>query len=103
MGLIKPRMSSYVERGNKLIAEGKTKEAMNLVSHGLQYYSERVINSISPYAKSDAGLIVLVLRHLANEIEKNNPGAKELADGMEKCVGKPSLQEIEKIKKPNRR
>ncbi|WP_270187394.1 hypothetical protein [[Ruminococcus] lactaris] len=103
MGLIKPRMSSYVERGNKLIAEGKTKEAMNLVSHGLQYYSERVINSISPYAKADAGLIVLVLRHLANEIEKNNPGAKELADGMEKCVGKPSLQEIEKIKKPNRR
>ena len=59
MGLIKPRMSSYVERGNKLIAEGKTKEAMNLVSHGLQYYSERVINSISPYAKADAGLIVL--------------------------------------------
>lgn len=103
MGLIKPRISSYVERGNKLIAEGKTKEAMNLVSHGLQYYSERVINSISPYAKADAGLIVLVLRHLANEIEKNNPGAKELADGMEKCVGKPSLQEIEKIKKPNRR
>lgn len=103
MGLIKPRMSSYVERGNKLIAEGKTKEAMNLVSHGLQYYSERVINSIFPYAKADAGLIVLVLRHLANEIEKNNPGAKELADGMEKCVGKPSLQEIEKIKKPNRR
>ena len=47
MGLIKPRMSSYVERGNKLIAEGKTKEAMNLVSHGLQYYSERVIDSIS--------------------------------------------------------
>ena len=103
MGLIKPRMSSYVERGNKLIAEGKTKEAMNLVSHGLQYYSERVINSISPYAKADAGLIVLVLRHLANEIEKNNPGAKKLAAGMEKCVGKPSLQEIERIKKPNKK
>lgn len=103
MGLMKPRVSSYVDRGNELIAKGKTKEAMNLVNHGLQYYSERVINSISPYAKLDAGLIVLVLRHLANEIEKNNPGAKELADGMEKCVGKPSLQEIEKIKKSNRR
>ena len=49
------------------------------------------------------GLIVLVLRHLADEVEKNNPGAKELAAGMEKCVGKPSLQEIEKIKKSNRR
>ena len=103
MGLFKPRMSSYVDRGNKLIAEGKTKEAMNLVSHGLQYYSERVINSISPYAKADAGLIVLVLRHLAHEIETNHPGAKELAAGMEKCVGKPSLQEIERIKKPNKK
>ena len=70
---------------------------------GLQYYSERVIDSISPYAKNDAGLIVLVLRHLADEVEKNNPGAKELAAGMEKCVGKPSMQEIEKIKKPNRK
>ena len=42
-------------------------------------------------------------RHLADEVEKNNPGAKELAAGMEKCVGKPSLQEIERIKKPNRK
>lgn len=64
MGLMKPRVSSYVDRGNELIAKGKTKQAMNLVSHGLQYYSERVIDSISPYAKNDAGLIVLVLRHL---------------------------------------
>lgn len=103
MGLMKPRVSSYVDRGNELIAKGKTKQAMNLVSHGLQYYSERVIDSISPYAKNDAGLIVLVLRHLADEVEKNNPGAKELAAGMEKCVGKPSLQEIERIKKPNRK
>ena len=71
MGLMKPKVSSYVDRGNELIAKGKTKQAMNLVSHGLQYYSERVIDSISPYAK--------------------------------KCVGKPSLQEIEKTKKPNRR
>ena len=103
MGLMKPRMSSYVDRGNELIAKGKTKQAMNLVSHGLQYYSERVIGSISPYVKNDAGLIVLVLRHLADEVEKNNPGAKELAAGLEKCVGKPSLQEIERIKKPNRK
>ena len=42
MGLVKPRVSSYVDRGNELIAKGKTKQAMNLVSHGLQYYSETV-------------------------------------------------------------
>ena len=47
MGLMKPRVSSYVDRGNELIAKGKTKQAMNLVSHGLQYYSERVIDSMT--------------------------------------------------------
>ena len=30
MGLMKPRVSSYVDRGNELIAKGKTKQA-NLI------------------------------------------------------------------------
>lgn len=46
---------------------------------------------------------MLVLRHLADEVERGNPGAKELAEGMEKCVNKPALTEIERIKKANRR
>lgn len=95
------RMSSYVNRGNKLIEEGKTPEAMKLVERGLQYYSEKVINAISPYAKADAGLIVLVLRYLADEVEKNNPGAKELYEGMKNIVKAPALTEIEKVKKSN--
>ena len=66
-------------------------------------FVEKIINAISPYAKADAGLIVLVLRHLADEVERGNPGAKELAEGMEKCVNKPALTEIERIKKANRR
>lgn len=102
MAFKKERMSSYVDRGNKLIADGKTPEAMRLVEKGLQYYSKKIINSISPYAKADAGLIVLVLRHLADEVERGNPGAKELAEGMEKCVKKPVLTETEKVRKANR-
>ena len=103
MAVFKPRMSSYVDRGNKLIAEGKTPQAMKLVERGLQYYSENIINAISPYAKADAGLIVLVLRHMADEVERNNAGAKELAEGMKKCVNMPPLMEIERVKKANRR
>ncbi|MBD5464125.1 MAG: hypothetical protein HDR24_13915 [Lachnospiraceae bacterium] len=99
----KERMSSYVDRGNKLIADGKTPEAMKLVERGLQHYSEKIINAISPYAKADAGLIVLVLRHIADEVEKGNPGAKELYEGMKECVNTPSLTEIEKVRKANRR
>lgn len=98
----KERMSSYVDRGNRLIADGKTSEAMKLVSRGLQHYSNKIINAISPYAKADAGLIVLVLRHLADEVEKGNPGAKELYKGMKKYVIAPSLTEIEKVRKANK-
>lgn len=103
MAFGKERMSSFVDRGNKLIADGKTPEAMRLIERGLQHYSEKIINAISPYAKADAGLVVMVLRHLANEVERGNPGAKELAEGMEKCVNKPALTEIERVKKANRR
>ncbi|MCX4299484.1 MAG: hypothetical protein OSJ73_21115 [Lachnospiraceae bacterium] len=103
MAFQKERMSSYVDRGNKLIADGKMPEAMKLVEKGLQYYSEKIINAISPYAKADAGLIVLVLRHLADEVERGNSGAKELYEGMKKCINAPSLTEIEKVKKANRR
>lgn len=102
MAFRKERMSSYVDRGNKLIASGKTQDAMKLVERGLQHYSEKIINAISPYAKADAGLIVLVLRHLADEVERGNPGAKELYEGMKKCVNAPALSEIEKVRKANR-
>lgn len=96
------RMSSFVVRGNKLIASGKTQEAMKLVERGLQHYTEKIINAIFPYAKADAGLIVLVLRHLADGVERDNPGAKELAEGIKKCVIAPPLQEVERKKKANK-
>lgn len=99
----KEKMSSYVDRGNKLIIEGKTPEAMKLVEKGLNYYSDKIINAIYPYAKVDAGLIVLVLRHIADEVERCNSGAKELYEGMKKCVNAPALSEIEKVEKANRR
>lgn len=103
MAFKKERMSSFIDRGNKLIAAGNTPEAMKLVEKGLKHYTNKIINAISPYAKADAGLIVLVLRHLADEVEKGNPGAKELYEGMKKCVSAPSLVENEKIQKANRK
>lgn len=99
---LKKRMNSYVSRGNELIASGKTQEAIKLVERGLQNYSQKIINAINPYAKADAGLIILVLRHLADELERVNPGAKELYEGMKECVNVPALSEIEKIRKANK-
>lgn len=49
----------------------------------------------------DAGMIAVVLRHLANEIESKNVGAKELAEWLEENVTKPPLTEKQAVKKPN--
>lgn len=99
---MKNRMQSFVDRGNNLVGKGKTKEAMLLITHGLEYYTGRVIKAVSPYSKSDAGLLVIVLRHLADQIEKKNEGAKEFAEGMSKCLVFPELEEIERLEKANR-
>lgn len=46
MSIFEKRMSSFVDRGNKLIAEGKTKEAMKLITHGLQHYSDLILRRL---------------------------------------------------------
>lgn len=98
----KELMQSFVARGNQLISDGNTVQATVIVTKGLQHYSEKILKSITPYAKADAGLLVIALRHIANEVEKNNPGTKEFVAGMSECIIFPDLKEIEKIKKPNR-
>lgn len=45
----------------------------------------------------------MVLRNLADGIEKNNPGVKELRMWAENNTTKPELQETIKVKKPNMR
>lgn len=101
MKLREARIQSYVTRGNELIAKGEVKKAMELVEKGLGTYTRKVVEAISPYAKADAGLVSMVLRHLADEIEAKNPGAKELREGLWKIVSRPELEETEKVKKPN--
>ena len=72
------RMQSYFLRAKKMLQEGKNKEGAEMLSEGLNYYSKNIIKAITPYATADAGIISMVLRNLADGIEENNPGAKEL-------------------------
>ena len=72
------RMQSYVLRARKMVQEGKNKEGAEMLSEGLNYYSKNIIKALTPYATADAGIISMVLRNLADGIEKDNPGAKEL-------------------------
>lgn len=95
------RMQSYVLRARKMVQEGKNKEGEEMLSEGMSYYSKNIIKAITPYATADAGIISMILRNLADDIEKNNPGAKELRMWAENNTVKPELKETIKIKKPN--
>ena len=99
---------SFVVNGDRLVSTGNTREAAKEVNEGLKYYSNKVINALNPYAAADAGIIVIVLRHLANEIEKKNPGAKiymattkglHVYSDVEYEPEKPELKERTVIKK----
>ena len=59
---MKNRMQSFVNRGNNLIQKGKTESAIKLMMQGFDYYSNRIIKAIQPYASSDAGMLVIILR-----------------------------------------
>ena len=83
------RMQSYFLRVKKMLQEGKNKEGAEMLSEGLNYYSKNIIKAITPYATADAGIISMVLRNLADGIEENNPGAKELRMWVENDTTKP--------------
>lgn len=100
--MFKERMSSFVVRGQKQIEQKDTAGAMKTVAKGLQYYSEKVLKAISLYAKADAGLVVIALRHIADEVERKNPGTAEFVRQMDKCIIKPDVSEIEKVQRANK-
>ena len=83
------RMQSYFLRAKKMLQEGKNKEGAEMLSEGLNYYSKNIIKAITPYATADAGIISMVLRNLADGLEENNPGAKELRMWVENDTTKP--------------
>ena len=83
------RMQSYFLRAKKMLQEGKNKEGAEMLREGLNYYSKNIIKAITPYATADAGIISMVLRNLADGIEENNPGAKELRMWVENDTTKP--------------
>lgn len=84
---------SYFARSDECMAKNDTKKAMNIMCEGITDYSNRIIRALTPYPTKDAGLLVIALRHLADQLEKNNTGAKELYDGLKDILIKPELKE----------
>ena len=99
IGAIKNKYQSYPpEEFNFDITEDPEADGVELNGKKIMEAIGHVI-----YAAADGGIIFMVLRNLADGIEKNNPGAKELRMWAENNTTKPELQETIKVKKPNMR
>ena len=96
----KERMASFVVRAIKLMSDKNEKEARKTLANGMKYYSNKIIDSFSPYSTADAGLIVFTLKSLAKSIEAKHQGAKALSDELEKITTPPELRTWEKVQKP---
>lgn len=101
------RMASYVDRGNEILSrKGRTNAAIRksekMIEEGLQYYSRKILKAVNPYSRSDAGLVVIALQHIADQIEKES-GAGEFVKELSKCLAFPEIKIKEKTQRPNRR
>ena len=85
-------ISSFIEISNRQIEAGNVQEAQLTLANGLQHYTEQILKSIVPYPKEDSCLIALALNHIVNEIERNNPGAKEIGETIKEVIKFPSLE-----------
>ncbi len=95
------RMASFLGRSIAQNAAGKVGPAMRVAETGLNYYSNRIIQALQPYATLDASLIVISLRHIADEIEKDNPGTAETVGRLSECLKFPELKQTSRVAKPN--
>lgn len=95
IGAIKNKYQSYPpEEFNFDITEDPEADGVELNGKKIMEAIGHVI-----YAAADGGIISMVLRNLADGIEKDNPGAKELRMWAENNTTKPELQETIKVKK----
>lgn len=96
------RMSSFVVKANKLYESGEHVRSVDVLRQGLDYYSGRIAKAVSPYAVPDAGLLAASLRDFADEIERNNVGAKELSAEIRKCFKGPYVKQSTVYEKPTK-
>lgn len=86
------RKESFVEKGNRLIAEGKTPFAMQTVIDGCNHYQNEIIKAVNPYPAADAALMILALQTYAEAILKDNPNSVALVRELQGRLKVPEFQ-----------
>lgn len=98
MSLLKKK-EAYVTKGNRLIEEKRLKEATEVVVEGLNFYQNKVIKAVDGHPVADTALVVVALRHMADQLEQQEPSCRGLVKWLSKITTKPELQAQKKVEK----
>nr|DAM11165.1 MAG TPA: hypothetical protein [Caudoviricetes sp.] len=97
------KKEAYVTKGNRLIEEKRLKEATEVVVEGLNFYQNKVIKAVDGHPIADTALVVVALRHMADQLEQQEPSCRGLVKWLNKITTKPELQAQKKIEKTRKR
>jgi len=82
----------YLPTALKLINEKNYKEGQAKIYEGAHAYFEVIQKALNPFPTHDTALLIVLYRHMARELEKRDPKAKEFATLLETTI---PLQPIE--------
>lgn len=82
----------YLPKAIALIDQKKYREGQALIYQGSEEYFKAIQGSLNPFPTEDTALLIVLYKHMARELEKRDPKAKEFAELLAKTV---PLQPIE--------
>lgn len=87
-----PGTSLYLPRAVELTMEQhKPEEGLRVLLEGFTHYFNCIAEALGPYPMADTAMLIMLHRHIAASLAKQDPAAAQMADELEKTVKLPPV------------
>ena len=87
-----PGTSLYLPRAVELTMEQhKPEEGLRVLLEGFAHYFNCIAEALGPYPMADTAMLIMLHRHIAASLAKQDPAAAQMADELEKTVKLPPV------------
>ena len=87
-----PETSLYLPRAVELTVEQhKPEEGLRVLLEGFAHYFNCIAEALGPYPMADTAMLIMLHRHIAASLAKQDPAAAQMADELAKSVKLPPV------------
>lgn len=87
-----PETSLYLPRAVELTMEQhKPEEGLRVLLEGFTHYFNCIAEALGPYPMADTAMLIMLHRHIAASLAKQDPAAAQMADELAKSVKLPPV------------